>query len=157
LIYAIIFINLNKLNSTTKYIYNILQPKPITMQREFRHLQMTNIRRIAHSPSEAGCIARLLHMQVILVCVAHAAQKMWIAGRKARRDPGVDVMPEGIPEPAASEILACEEDPTDTPAIPLRTLWECIAGMKESQYASPAGPVFPVDTGQCRCPGPGIV
>ena len=127
------------------------------MPREFRHLVMTNIRRLAHSPAEAECIARILHMQVILVCVAHAALKMWIAGRKARRDPGVDVMPDGIPEPDASEILACVEDPADTPAILLRTLWECIAGIRVSQYASPAGPVFPVDTGQCRCPGPRTV
>jgi hypothetical protein len=127
------------------------------MQREFRHLVMTNIRRIAHSPAEAECIARILHMQVILVCVAQAALKMWIAGRKARRDPGVDVMPEGIPEAAASEISLGEEDPADAPFIPLRTLWESVAGRGESQYASPAGPVFPVDTGQCRCPGPGMV
>lgn len=96
-------------------------------------------------------------MQVILVCVAHAARRMWIAGRKARRNPGVDVMPDGIPEPDASENLACVEDPADAPRIPLRTLWECIAGRGERRYASPAGPVFPVDTGQCRRPGPRTV
>ena len=74
------------------------------MPREFRHLVMTNIRRIAHSPREAQCIARLLLMQVILVCVAHAAQKTWMKGRTAGGDPGVDVMPEGIPETTASEM-----------------------------------------------------
>jgi hypothetical protein len=123
------------------------------MPREFRHLVMTNIRRIAHSPAEAECIARLLHMQVILVCVAQAALKTWIAKRKACGDPDVDVMPDGIPEPATGDISLCEEDPADAPFIPLRTLWESFAGRGESQYAPPAGPVFPADTGQRRCPG----
>jgi hypothetical protein len=81
------------------------------MQREFRHLVMTNIRRIAHSPHEAQCIARLLLMQVILVCVAHAAQKTWMKGRTTGGDPGVDVMPEEMPVTATSEIGICEEDP----------------------------------------------
>jgi hypothetical protein len=117
---------------------------------------MTKIRRIAHPPREAQCIARLLLMQVILVCVAHAAQKAWMKRRTAGGDPGVDVMPE---EPATktSDIGICEEDPAAVPRVPLRTLWECIAGIRESQYAIPAGPVFPVDTGQRRCPGPRIV
>ncbi len=118
------------------------------MQREFRNLMMTNIRRIAHSPREAERIARILHMQVILVCVAHAALKTWIAGRKARGDPGVDVMPEVIPATATSEISLCEEDPAAAPAVPLRALWESVTGRGECQYASPAGPVFPVNTGQ---------
>ena len=125
------------------------------MQREFRHFVMTNIRRIAHSPREAQCVARLLLMQVVLVCVAHAALKTWIARRKARRDSGVDVMPDGIPEPDASEILACEEDPADAPLIPLRTLWESFTGMGKNLYASPAGPVFPADSGQCHL-SPGL-
>ncbi|MGB9176820.1 MAG: hypothetical protein WCB46_08820 [Methanoregula sp.] len=120
------------------------------MQREFRHLVMTNIRRIAHPPREAECIAGLLLMQVILVCVAHAAQKTWIAGRKARRDSGVDVMPEEIPEPAACKMVAWEVDPADASVIPLRALWERIAGTGESWHSLPAGPVFPADTGQCR-------
>jgi glyoxylate carboligase len=117
------------------------------MQREFRHLVMTNIRRIAHSPGEGECIARLLHMQVILVCVANAALKMWISGRKARRDPGGNVMPQGIPEADASEMLACEEDPADTPVIPLRTLWECIADIGESLCSQLVGPDGPAVTG----------
>jgi hypothetical protein len=120
------------------------------MQRKFRHLVMTNIRRIAHSPHEAQCIARLLLMQVILVCVAHAAQKTWMKGRTAGGDPGVDVMPEEIPVTATSEIGICEEDPAAVSPIPLRTLWESFTGMGECQYSSPAGLVFPVDTGQCH-------
>jgi hypothetical protein len=113
------------------------------MPREFRHLVMTNIRRIAHSPREARCIARLLLMQVILVCVAHAAQKAWMKGRTAVGYPGVDVMPEEIPETVTSEIIAFEEDPADAPVIPLRTLWDCIAGMGELQYSFPGRSCFP--------------
>jgi hypothetical protein len=120
------------------------------MQREFRHLVMTNIRRIAHPPREAQCIARLLLMQVVLVCVAHAAQKTWMKGRTAGGDPGVDVMQEGIPATETSEIIAFEEDPAAAPRVPLRTLWESVAGRVECQYASPAGPVFPADYVQCR-------
>ncbi|MFA5268059.1 MAG: hypothetical protein WC379_08800 [Methanoregula sp.] len=120
------------------------------MQREFRHLVMTKIRRIAHSPAEAECIARLLLMQVILVCVAHAARKTWMKGRKAGGDPGVDVMPEEIPATATSELGTCEEDPAAVSSIPFRTLWESVAGMGERPYAFPAGPVFLVNTGQCH-------
>jgi len=104
------------------------------MPREFRHLVMTNIRRIAHSPREAKNIARLLLMQVILVCVAHAAQKVWMKGRTAGENPGVDVMPEKVPATATSEIIAFEEDPADAPIIPFRTLWDGIADSEESQY-----------------------
>jgi hypothetical protein len=53
---------------------------------------MTTIRRIAHTPREAQCIARLLLMQVILVCVAHAAQRAWMKGRAAGGDAGADVI-----------------------------------------------------------------
>jgi hypothetical protein len=109
---------------------------------------MTNIRRIAYSPREAECIMRLLHMQVILVCVAHASLKTWIAKRKARRDPGVDVMPEEMPADLTSEISLCEEDPAAVPAIPLRALWDSVTGRGKCQYPSPAGAVFRVDTGQ---------
>jgi hypothetical protein len=87
-----------------KYLNSIYQTDPITMQREFRHLVMTNIRRIAHSPREAERIMRLFHMQVILVCVAHAALKWWTAGRKDRRDPGKGMMPVEMPA-----TIACEE------------------------------------------------
>jgi len=104
------------------------------MPREFRHLVMTNIRRIAHSPREVKNIARLLLMQVIFVCVAHAAQKAWMKGRKASGDPSVDVMPEEMPATAISEIIAFEEDPADAPIIPFRTLWDGIAESEESQY-----------------------
>ena len=89
-------------------------------------------------------------MQVILVCVAHAARKALMKRRTAGGDPGVDVMPEEIPATKTSEIITFEEDPAAIPRVPLRTLWECIAGMGERQYASPAGPVFPMDTGQCH-------
>ncbi len=120
------------------------------MPREFRHLVMTNIRRIAHSPADAKCIAGILHMQVILMCVAQAALKMWIAGRKVRRDPGVDVMPEEIPATATSETGVCELDSTTGSLIPFRTLWESVAGIGECYCAFPAGPVFSADSGQ-RC------
>lgn len=110
---------------------------------------MTNIRRIAHPPREARCIARLLLMQVILVCVAHAAQKAWMKRRTAGGNPGVDVMPEKQAT-VTSDIGICEEDPAAAPRVPLRTLWELITGMGASLYACPAGPVFPVDSGQCR-------
>jgi hypothetical protein len=113
------------------------------MQREFRHLVMTNIRRIAHPPREAQCIARLLLMQVILVCVAHAAQKAWMSGRTAGGDPGVDVMHEGIQATEADEIAAFEEEPAAAPRVPLRTLWESFADMRESQYGIPGRSCFP--------------
>lgn len=94
------------------------------MQREFKNLVMTKLRRIAHPSREAQCIARLLLMQVILVCVAHAAQRAWMKRRAAGGDPGVDVMQEGTPATEAGEIIAFEEDPADAPVIPLSTLWE---------------------------------
>jgi hypothetical protein len=117
------------------------------MPREFRHLAMTTIRRIAHTPREAQCIARLLLMQVILVCVAHAAQKAWMKGRAAAGDPGVDVMHEGIPATEAGEIIAFEEDPPDAPVVPLRSLWESFTGRGECQYGFPGRSCFP---GRCR-------
>ncbi|MFA5269323.1 MAG: hypothetical protein WC379_15255 [Methanoregula sp.] len=120
------------------------------MQREFRHLVMTKIRRIAHPPREAQCIARLLLMQVILVCVAHAAQKAWMKRRTADGNPGVDVMHEGIPATETSEIIAFEEDPAAAPRVPLRTLWESLPTGRKASTASPAGPVFPADSGQRR-------
>jgi hypothetical protein len=65
------------------------------MPREFKHLVMTNIRRIAHTPHEAECIARFQVMWVILVCVAFAARKSWHAGRSVSTDPAKDEMPDG--------------------------------------------------------------
>jgi hypothetical protein len=113
------------------------------MPREFRHLVMTNIRRIAHSPREAKSIARVLLMQVILVCVAHAAQKAWMKGRTAEGDPGGNMMPQEMPATATSEIISFEEDPADAPVIPLRTLWDGIADREESQYGFPGRLCFP--------------
>lgn len=82
-------------------------------------------------------------MQVILVCVAHAAQKAWMKRRTAGGDPGVDVMPEEIPATVTSEIIAFEEDPADAPVIPHRTLWESFADMGECQYGFPGRSCFP--------------
>jgi hypothetical protein len=113
------------------------------MQREFRHLVMTKIRRIAHPPREAQCIARLLLMQVILVCVAHAAQKAWMKRRTAGGNPCVDVMPEEIQATETSEIIAFGEDPAAAPHVPLRTLWESFADMRESQYGFPGRSCYP--------------
>jgi hypothetical protein len=113
------------------------------MRREFRHLVMTNIRWIAHSPAEAQCIARLLLMLVILVCVAHAAQKAWMKRRTAGGDPGVDVMPKENPATETSEIIAFEEGPAAAPRVPLRTLWESFADREESQYGFPGRSCFP--------------
>jgi hypothetical protein len=113
------------------------------MPRKFRHLVMTKIRRIAHPPREAQCIARLLLMQVILVCVAHAAQKAWMKRRTAGGNPGVDVMPEEIPATKTSEIIAFEEDPAAAPRVPLRTLWESFTDREESQYGFPGRSCFP--------------
>jgi hypothetical protein len=113
------------------------------MQREFRQLVMTNIRRIAHSPAEAECIARLLLMQVILVCVAHAAQKAWMKGRTAGGDSGVDVVQEGIPATETIGIIAFEVDPAAAPRVPLRTLWDGIADREESRSGFPGRSCFP--------------
>lgn len=120
------------------------------MPREFSNLVMKNIRRLAHSPAEAECLARLLYMQVILVCVAHAAQKTWIARRMSNGGPDVDVNPEGAKVPGSGEIDTIGQDPADNPGIPLRTLWELIAGMGGQHHVPPAGPVFLADTGLCR-------
>jgi len=89
-------------------------------------------------------------MQVILVCVAHAAQKAWMKRRMDGGDPGVDVMPEEIPATKTSEIIAFEEDPAAVPRVPLRTLWESLTAGMRASTASPAGPVFPADSGQRR-------
>jgi hypothetical protein len=110
------------------------------MSRELSHLVMTNIRRIAHPPREAECIARLLLMQVILVCVVHAAQKTWYAGRTASDD-RPEELEDGVSLPPV---------PADPPGIPLRVLWECIVGFGEPQQSPPAGTFLPVDTGLCR-------
>jgi len=82
-------------------------------------------------------------MQVILVCVAHAAQKAWMKGRTGGGDPGVDVMPEEETATLTSEMIAFEEDPASAPVIPLRTLWDYFAGRVESQYGFPGRPCFP--------------
>lgn len=113
------------------------------MQREFRHLAMTTIRRIAHPTGEAQCIARLLLMQVVLVCVAHAAQKAWMKGRAAGGDPGVDVMQEENPATTTGGIIDFKEDPADAPVVPFRTLWESFTGREESRFGYPCRSCFP--------------
>jgi len=55
------------------------------MPRDFSQLVMTNLRRIAHTPREAECIMGLLYMQVVLVCLAHAAQEARAATREAEQ------------------------------------------------------------------------
>jgi|GEM_PF-4744186 len=119
------------------------------MPREFSSLVMKNIRRLAHSPAEAECLARIVFMQVILVCVAHAAQMTWIKRRMSCGSPDVDVKHAGAEVPA-SEIEPFGDDAADIPAVPLRTLWELIAGTGGQHHAPPAGPVFPTDTGAGR-------
>ena len=84
---------------------------------------MTNILRIAHPPREAECIAKLLLMQVILVCVVHATQKIWYAGRMA-----CDDRPKELEEGASLP-------PADSADISLRKLWECIADSGEPQQS----------------------
>jgi len=118
------------------------------MPREFRHLVMTNIRLIAHSPAEAECIARLLLMQVILVCVAHAAQKTWYSDKLTNGDPEDVTVPGGLSAPAPSGIDG--QDSVDTPGSRFSALWEIITGFGDGLVNSPAGPVFPSDTGPNR-------
>jgi hypothetical protein len=109
------------------------------MPREFKNLVMTNIRRIAHSPREAECIARFLLMQVILVCVAHAAQKTWFAERTVHKDPGTNEVSDesASPPPTGTE----SDGPTlsDYPGIPRRALWDFLYGPGNM---SPAVPVL---------------
>ena len=87
-------------------------------------------------------------MQVILVCVAEAAQKTWFASRIASGDPEVDVIPADASTTSTAGIKACDKDPADIPGIPRRTLWEYISGFGQQLYSRPAGTVFPADTGQ---------
>ncbi|MDP3564357.1 MAG: hypothetical protein Q8R70_07675 [Methanoregula sp.] len=103
------------------------------MPREFSHLVITKIRRIAHSPQEAECIARLLIMQVILVCVVHAAQKTWSAGRVASDDSPEDLESSGALLTVPAGIPDNELDSADPPGIPLRALWECMARLREAE------------------------
>ena len=108
------------------------------MPREYRHLLMTNFRRIAHSPADAECMARLWFMQVILVCVAEAAQKTWFAGRPARCDPGTDGVPEESlsPSPAGTEPGGPELPPCH--GIPRPALWDFFCGPGKISPAVPA-------------------
>ena len=94
------FPNLHHSNFQPINLYTIFyESKIITMPREYKNLIMTNFRRIAHSPREVECMARLLFMQVILVCVAEAAQKAWFAERIVRNDPQTDDTPGGSCSP----------------------------------------------------------
>jgi hypothetical protein len=111
---------------------------------------MTMIRRIAHQPREAQCTARLLLMQVILVCVVRAAQKAWTKGRTADGDPDGDVMHEKIPVSEAGKINAFEEDPADSPCIPIRSLRASFTGRGEFRYGICGRSCFP---GRLRQPG----
>ena len=79
-------------------------------------------------------------MQVILVCIAHAAQKSLHAQRIACGD-----HPEE-PEPDRSLTPGI----TDPPGIPLRVLWQCIAGFGKLQHVEPAVTLLHADTGLCR-------
>jgi hypothetical protein len=121
------------------------------MPREFRYLMMTNIRRIARRPQDAECIMRLLLMQVILVCVAHAAQKTWYTNRMRSGDPDMDVtVPGGFRPPFTAGTDGCGQDSVDIPGAGISALWESIAGRGEYFVTPPARPVFPADTGLCR-------
>jgi hypothetical protein len=121
------------------------------MPREFRHLVMTNIRRIAHTPAEAECIARLLLMQVILVCVAHAAHKTWYSDKLDNGDPDEEVtVPEGFPGSFPRGTDDDRQDSAGTPCCRFLALWEIITGSGDYFVTSLAGPVFPADTGPCR-------
>jgi hypothetical protein len=88
-------------------------------------------------------------MQVVLVCVAHAAQKTWHATGMDCEDPDVDVtVPYGLSSPCTGGTGGWGEGPAGVHGIPLHALWECIAGHGESRFSPPAGPVFPAGNGQ---------
>ena len=92
---------------------------------------MTNIRRIAHTPAEAECIARLLLMQVILVCVAHAAQRSQTArGMASGCDPSGAGAPEETDGSAAFLAGLCGDDPAVSPGILRCMVEELIAGTR---------------------------
>ena len=97
------------------------------MPRKLSHLVITKIRRIAHPSQEAECTARFLQMQVILICVVHAAQKAWYAQRMACGD-----HPE---EP--EEDVSLTPGPADSPGIPLRVVWACSARLWGIRANSP--------------------
>ena len=88
-------------------------------------------------------------MQVILACVAHAAQKAWMKRRTASGDPGVDVMQEEIPATETSEIIAFEEDPADS-RYPVLYIVGVFHRHEVCYRTFPAGPVFPADIDQRR-------
>jgi hypothetical protein len=87
-------------------------------------------------------------MQVILVCVAHAAQKTWYANKLTNGDPEDVTVPGGLSSPEAAGTGGT--DSVDTPGSRFWALWEIITGFGDSFVNSPAGPVFPSDTGPNR-------
>lgn len=89
-------------------------------------------------------------MQVILVCVVNAAQKTWVAGRVAGDDRSEEQVPGGTLSPLPAGTLDDAFDPSDSPGIPLRVLWECIAVYGGLQEMPPAGTFLLADTGSCR-------
>src|SRR5208337_1141032 len=122
------------------------------MPREFRHLMMTKIRRIIRSP-ESECIAGLLLMQVILVCVAHAAQKTWYTNKMACGDPEMDVT---VPGGFSTSFTPGTEDAGRIlwqPRHRIRALWESIARFGEYFVTPLAGPVFPATPACAGDPG----
>ena len=115
------------------------QPCLITMPREFRYLVMTNIRRIARSPKDAECMARFLLMQVILVCVAEAAQKTWFAQRPVPVDPGTDGIPDGSSTPSPASAGSEGPDFSERCGTPRRALWDFFCGPGNISPAVPVG------------------
>jgi hypothetical protein len=87
-------------------------------------------------------------MQVILVCVAHAAQKTWYANKITNGAPEDVTVPGGLSAPVPAGIDG--QDSVDTPGSRSWALWEIITGFGDSFVNSPAGPVFPSDTGPNR-------
>lgn len=106
------------------------------MPREFRFPVMQAIRRIAHTPKDAECMARFLVMQMILVCAAHAAQKTWITGQAACTDPDHDAVPEELIASRPSGTMGEDQDCQDCPGIPRPALWDYIV-VASGEFSKP--------------------
>ncbi len=119
------------------------------MQREFRHYLMTNIQRVGHSPHEIECIAHLLVLRMVLICVAHAAQETWRARKMVSEDPANDLIADGIRSLPPAETGDDRRDLSDTFRTPRPALWEITTGLKEWPCAFRAGPVLPAGTELC--------
>ena len=112
------------------------------MQRELTDFIKQNIWRLADSPQEMEHIARVIVLELVLVCVFQAARKAW----RIRRTPGE------VPEDDDGDSLSPLPGPYlagQHPAGPgirhLSALWDRIAG--NGGYSDPpgAGTVFPSD------------